>query len=348
MDRVGTAPSGAADEGASDLPPTARERPLRHIESVPLTSLRPGDSPRLGGEDRAHISRLAEIDAPLPPILVDRDSMRVIDGIHRLMAASLKGQEVVEVIFFDGSPADAFLCAVEANAKHGLPLSLADRRAAAARIAISHPHLSDRAISEKTGLGAKTVAGIRRSSADQVPEVRTRVGRDGRVRPLDRAEGRQRAAAWLTEHPEASLREVARRAGVSPATVRDVRRRLASAEDAVPGPAGTGPADSLGDGTGPAATPSAPAAVTEAVGKLLKDPSLRHNEYGRRLLRLLQINAAGLQEWPGAAAAVPPHCVGNVGEIAQYTAQMWLGIVQELEGRARLNDPRAGQFMAQQ
>ena len=35
--------------------------------SVPLLSLRPADSPRLNGEDKAHIARLAQTETPLPP-----------------------------------------------------------------------------------------------------------------------------------------------------------------------------------------------------------------------------------------------------------------------------------------
>jgi hypothetical protein len=62
------------------------------VVAVPVLSLRPADSPRLNGEDKAHIARLAEMDTPLPPILVDRRTMRVIDGMHRLMAASLLGR----------------------------------------------------------------------------------------------------------------------------------------------------------------------------------------------------------------------------------------------------------------
>src|SRR5579859_6840630 len=132
------------------------------MEAIPVLSLRPADSPRLNGEDRAHIVRLAESETSLPPILVDRRTMRVIDGMHRLMAASLQGRDTIEVIFFDGSEADVFLRAVEENVAHGLPLSLADRRAAAERIITSHPHMSDRAIGQTTGLAAKTVAAVRK------------------------------------------------------------------------------------------------------------------------------------------------------------------------------------------
>jgi ParB-like chromosome segregation protein Spo0J len=57
--------------------------------------------------------------------------MRVIDGMHRLMAASLQGRESIDVMFFHGSEIDVFLRAVQENITHGLPLSQADRRAAA-------------------------------------------------------------------------------------------------------------------------------------------------------------------------------------------------------------------------
>jgi hypothetical protein len=55
-----------------------------------VLSLRAGESLRLNGEDKTHVERLAEAEGPLPPILVERRSLRVIDGMHRLLAASLK------------------------------------------------------------------------------------------------------------------------------------------------------------------------------------------------------------------------------------------------------------------
>jgi ParB-like chromosome segregation protein Spo0J len=204
------------------------------VVAVPVLSLRPGESPRLDGEDKAHIARLAGTEAQLPPILVDRRTMRVIDGMHRLMAASLRGRETVDVIFFEGSPADVFLRAVEENVAHGLPLSLADRQAAANRIITSHPQMSDRAIGQSVGLSAQTVAMIRRRLSSTVPQLTSRVGRDGKVRPLNSGEGRRRAARLLAEQPNASLREIAKEASISAATVRDVRRRLQRGEPPAP------------------------------------------------------------------------------------------------------------------
>jgi ParB-like chromosome segregation protein Spo0J len=320
--------------------------PPREIVTVPILSLQPGESPRLDGPDKAHIARLAETDAPLPPVLVDKRSMQVIDGMHRLLAALLNGRETIDVEFFEGSTADAFLLAVEANVTHGFPLSQADRRAAAERILVSHPQMSDRAIAESTGLAARTVAAVRRRSAGVAPQVSARVGRDGRVRPVSHAAGRQRAAALLAEHPGASLREVARGAGVSPATARDVRGRLDRGEEPAPTRArtggGGGDAAVPGQASGPEArrrmlaVPPTAAAVLE---KLVRDPSLRHSEDGRRLLRWLRHNTVGVQGWPAVIAIVPPHCAVLVVQLAHQYAQMWLEFAQELDERARVVDP---------
>jgi ParB-like chromosome segregation protein Spo0J len=327
------------------------------VVAIPVLSLRPADSPRLKGEDKAHIARLAETETPLPPILVDRRTMRVIDGMHRLMAASLQGRETINVIFFEGGEADVFLRAVKENVAHGLPLSQADRRAAAERIIVSHPHMSDRAIGHSVGLAAKTVAAIRKSSSEEIPQSNARVGRDGKVRPLDSGVGRRRAAELLTQQPDASLRDVARAAGISPATVLDVRKRLERGEPPVPerpaanaapkGPSGNGAeADTESEGahvesirfSSRAAVPPNPAAAVE---KLLRDPSLRNNDRGKGMLRLLHVNAVGAEQLPDVAASVPPHCVGIVVQLARQYATMWQEFARELDGRARIIDPSA-------
>jgi hypothetical protein len=247
----------------------------------------------------------------------------VIDGTHRLMAAVLKGRDSIEVEYFDGSPADAFLRAVEANVAHGFPLTQADRRAAAERIVRSHPHMSDRAIAQTAGLAAKTVASIRRLTDDGTVPA-TRVGLDGRVRPLSNVEGRRHVAALMAERPEASLRELARTAGVSPATVADVRRRLQRGEGPIPTPPNR-----------PRPLPHRPATAPSAsvLDKLLRDPSLRHNENGRRLLRLLRLSALGAKELAELGTAAPPHCRQLVRQLAQQYAQVWQEFAQEMEER---------------
>jgi ParB-like nuclease family protein len=193
------------------------------VHRVPVSSLLAGLSPRLRGEDAEHVRLLAQAPAPLPPILVQRATMRVIDGMHRLSAARLLGRETVEVRFLDGTEAELFAIAVKANTGHGMPLTLADRQAAASRLIALLPRQSDRWIADVTGLAPGTVASVRHRRG-QAAQAGTRVGRDGRERPVDIAERRRIAKDAIIAHPGASLRTIAELAGLSPGTVRDVRR----------------------------------------------------------------------------------------------------------------------------
>ncbi|MFE0823613.1 transcriptional regulator [Streptomyces sp. NPDC058794] len=314
------------------------------IASVPVSSLVPGYSPRLRGEDTAHVARLAELDEPLPPILVERSTMRVIDGMHRLMAACAKGRTTIEVQFFQGAAEEAFLLAVRSNTAHGLPLTREDRRAAAERILAQWSHLSDRAVARIAGIGAKTVAILRSASAGAEPCPQARQGRDGRIRPLDGAEGRRKAAELLAQRPQASLREVARQAGISPATVSDVRKRLASGRSPVPErdmpehrPAiGTRtcpePQGSAAEHTTTVPRPPSPLRPVEdaPMDKLLRDPSLRHKESGRQLLRLLQRSALEPGELRKMAEVVPSHCADLVADLAREHAGRWAEFAREV------------------
>jgi len=214
--------SAPRDSTATSVFPLAAG--ARYLVSV--DRLRRGDSPRSGGEDHRHIARLVESETPWPPILVHRSTMRVIDGMHRLRAARIKGLAQIEVEFFDGDAAEAFVRGVELNTAHGLPLALSDRKAAAERIVDSMPQLSDRAIATYTGLSAKTIAAIRRRSSVEIPQSNARIGADGRRRPTDAAHRRQRVLELLTSCPDMSLRKLAAAAEVSISTAHAVRKRL--------------------------------------------------------------------------------------------------------------------------
>ncbi|MEU0742896.1 transcriptional regulator [Streptomyces sp. NPDC006134] len=312
----------------------------QNVEHVPISSLVPGYSPRLRGEDAAHVARLAELDDSLPPILVERSTMRVIDGMHRIMAACAKGRATIGVRFFDGAAEEAFLLAVRSNMAHGLPLSREDRWAAAERILAQWPHLSDRAVARTAGISPRTVAALRSASTGVTPYPKARRGTDGKVRPLDGAAGRRRAAELLTERPHASLREVARHVGISPATVSDVRRRLASGRSPVPERDGKRPAaaesrastrDGAAGETVSVVRPVRPAGDSP-MDKLLRDPSLRHKESGRQLLRWLQRSAVERRELLMMAEAVPSHCTDLVADLARKYADMWAEFAREVGG----------------
>ncbi|WP_018657712.1 ParB/RepB/Spo0J family partition protein [Actinomadura flavalba] len=307
-------------------------------QSVPLSALRLGVSPR-ATPDEEHIRRLAQTEHPLPPILVHRSTMLVIDGLHRVMAARLRRSETIDVEFFEGSERDAFLLAVAENTWHGLPLSLAERKEAAVRIIHSHPELSDRAVAEVAGLAARTVASLRRRSSESFPQTNTRVGIDGRARPLNAAEGRRRAAEAMTADPTASLREIARRARVSLGTAHDVRVRMRRGES--PLPAGADRSQPAAQAGASADAPPDEEALTDMavmLRRLARDPALRQTEPGRELLQLLYSRALIGTEWRDLVDAIPPHCIDAVAVVARRCAESWNGIARAVELRGRPGD----------
>ncbi|MEU0485695.1 ParB N-terminal domain-containing protein [Streptosporangium sp. NPDC006013] len=328
---------------------------LSVVETVSVHELLPADSPRAIGEDHQHVRLLSELDGELPPIVVHRSTMRVVDGMHRLRAAALRGEETIRVQFFEGVERDAFVIAVKENVSHGLPLSAADRSAAAGRIVRSHPHWSDRAIARVAGLSARTVNAIRRATFPESAQLKTRVGCDGRIRPLDSSAGRIHAAELMTEDPQASLRQIAQQSGISPNTVRDVRDRLRREEDPLPNSrrsagASPGPAprkqqdtsNTLPPGIAPERRqpphllpePKHDRSRTSSLNALIKDPSLRSGERGRLLLRMLSVSASLVPSWEQLIDAVPEHCIGLVCQAAEESAAAWTEFAEDLGRRA--------------
>jgi hypothetical protein len=302
------------------------------IVEVDVDSLCAAESPRGGGESQEHVEVLAAAETRLPPIIVHRPTMRVIDGLHRLKAAKLRSVGKIEVRFFDGDEADAFVIAVKSNIAHGLPLSLADRKRAAKRIITSHPQWSDRMIASATGIAAGTVADIRKQMAGEFGVEESRIGQDGRVRPIDGSAGRRLAGDLIAENPALSLRQVARVAGISPETVRDVRNRLRRGEDPVPKPrhGGTSAANRQNLVTRARATVQDPATV---VDRLRSDPALRFSETGRNLLALLNIHTIRPEQWDKIGDNVPPHCSEIVAQLARDCADMWMELASRVEDR---------------
>jgi ParB-like chromosome segregation protein Spo0J len=317
---------------------------LGPVVTVAIRSLLTAGSPRIAGENPEHVRVLAETQAELPPIVVHRATMRVIDGTHRLRAAELRDEDEIAVRFFDGDEADAFVFSVRANVAHGLPLSLADRKAAAARIIASHPHWSDRLIASVTGLSAKTVAAARRRPAEPTlrsvtsPTEHSRIGQDGRARPVNSLERRRLASDLMLDNPSLSLRQVARAAGISPETARSVRAGLYRGEDTVPpkrrGPnrAATPPSCARPDqraDIGPARMPVADR--SSVVHHLRTDPTLRFTEIGRTLLRLLDVGAVSDEKWATIVNNVPPHCRDTIAMAAMECARAWQTFAERLE-----------------
>jgi hypothetical protein len=328
-----------SDREELELEPEQTQIDQQMVVEVEISSLYVAGSPRIFGEDPEHVEALAVAQAPLPPIIVHRATMRVIDGLHRLRAAELRGQDKIAVRFFEGNEADAFVLAVESNIAHGLPLSMADRKGAAGRIIRSHPRWSDRMIASVTGIAPATVAEIRRQVPGAPAVVDGRLGQDGRVRPVSGTEGRKLASEIIKENPGLSLRQIARAAGISPETARDVRNRLRRGEDPLPTPRGkgrtntedrpTGPRNGFGGGSVPGRSPAADRAAL--VERLKADPALRFSETGRTLLRLLSIHTISADGWEEIIDNVPPHCGGVVAQLAGEFAGIWAEFALRVE-----------------
>jgi len=205
--------------------------PISAPRTVLVADLRPGFSPRTG-VDPEHVERLAELDGDWPPIMVHADTMAVIDGNHRLAAARSLGMRTVGVVIFEGTQEEASIEAIRANVEHGLPLSLADRKRAAAELLAFRSGWSDRSLGQICGLAGKTIGKIRAENETKtrgqvhVGRAGCRVGLDGRIRPTSPSALEHTVTAALAEDPVASLRTIARRTGASPETVRRVRRLL--------------------------------------------------------------------------------------------------------------------------
>lgn len=331
-DRVPSAPSRTEPDGTA-RPDTGAHTGADTVHLIPLSRLLPADLPRLDGVDEHHIQCLAESGRELPPLLVDRATLRVVDGMHRLRAAALRGRQEIEVTYFDGSRDEAFLRAVGENIAHGLPLSLSDRKAAARRILAVRPQWSDRAVAAHAGLSGKTVSAIRRRSAEEAPRLRSaeesphlnsRIGADGRRYPLDGSAGRLRASQLISARPDTPLRAIARDAGVSVGTAHDVRRQLFGGEEPGPGRTSGAPGPDTPEG------PKSAADRLALLRSLSQDPSLQNTRTGRELLRWLHTQAVTDDDWQALTATVPAHCVDAVVELARQCAQTWQRIADDV------------------
>ena len=123
-------------------------------------------SPRIGGQDMDHAQALAFRFDDCPPILVERKTSTVIDGVHRVLAAKMLGRVTIPVHYFEGTHDEAFVEAVRANITHGKPLTLAEREAAARKLLGMHGDWSNRLLGDICGLSDKTIGRLRKTTAE--------------------------------------------------------------------------------------------------------------------------------------------------------------------------------------
>jgi hypothetical protein len=144
--------------------------PLR----IPLARLVADDAyqPRVSGLDRKHLALLAESDPDdWPPLLVTplgNDQYAPIDGWHRYADAQRRQLADLPCQIVEGAGLPE---AFAANLKHGLPLSLADRRDYARWLHDAHPDWSLRQLGRTCGLSHNTVAAALRDGSGQADQA---------------------------------------------------------------------------------------------------------------------------------------------------------------------------------
>lgn len=196
-------------------PTTYAEPPHVHLDRL-------GDSLNLRPLHAAHVLVLAGVLDLCPPIVVERGSCRVLDGRHRAAAAAALGRDTIAVRWVDGDEAILLEAAVSANSEHGLPLTHAQRKAAAGRLLDLAPDWSNRRVARACGLSEATVRRMPRPGASTT-QVDTRTGSDGKVYPIT-GDAVESARALLASEPHSSDRAIARATGLSPTTVGRLRR----------------------------------------------------------------------------------------------------------------------------
>jgi ParB-like chromosome segregation protein Spo0J len=299
----------------------SRDRSVQAIQShavtIPIEQVRPGKSPRRVAEDPEHIRILAESASQLPPIIVRSSDLSIIDGAHRFAAQRMRGASTVQALMFEGDDLETYLEAVRRNVYHGKPLTMDERRAAARRILEWNPQLSDRCIAEICGLSAKVVAGLRGGTTAANPRLNTyRIGKDGRARPLDPQSAREEVARLLRQNINASLRDVARRAGTSVNTARNVRRHLLDAEGQI------------------SVTPSSQCSEQPPnMPSVANDQVFATSPEGNAFTKWLLSNTIEPSDWHGFVSSIPQSRLYAVIDEANRRADEWTEFAQALSSR---------------
>jgi hypothetical protein len=190
------------------------------------------------------------------------------------------------------------------------------------RILTDRPASSDRWIADVCALSAKTVAHLRAEAAASsgLPPLDTRIGRDGKVRPLRAGQARQKVLDALAQNPAGSLRTIAAAAGASPETVRIVRLELAGSNGlrrTRPSPQQIGILDEAG-ASPPSCQPN-----------FLSDNALRQTRFVEWLAN------KAIDDWRELVDSVPVSRVYLVADEARRQAAQWRQFAMAVEGRAR-------------
>jgi hypothetical protein len=263
-----------------------------------------------------------------PPIIVDQTTGTIIDGAHRVLAARQLGRHRIAAHLFTGSRQEALVMAIHSNVSHGMPLSLAEREAAAQMVLCTYPDWSDRRIGEVCGISGKTVGSLRNRATAELTHMNGRLGRDGRRRPTNSEERRREITALLTRNPEVSIRQIARTVDVSPTTVMNIRRRIESARNGAEGSGSTQP-----DGRDSAA--AQPSGRDQCFTSWTSDPAILSMNEGPRFAEWLEGHRIADREWVDYVDHIPLSRLFQLNEYAQQQSEGWTRLAHALEIAAR-------------
>lgn len=146
----------------------------------------------------------------------ERNLFYVGDGWHRLFAYDREGREEIPAFVYPGGEREAFLHALGANSKHGLPRTRADKRRAV-ELALQDAEIaewSDRQIAQQCRVSPTFVGSVRRELASIDPlgpkgastvhvdsSPTTRIGKDGKSRKLPKKKAGPTARPAKKESP---------------------------------------------------------------------------------------------------------------------------------------------------
>jgi len=318
-----------SDDGAGVADPEAVE--------LMLDSLTLGPSPRKTGVRPEHVRALAQLEGHWPPLLANRADLTIIDGAHRFHAARMLGYTRVWCVYFDGDPEEAFLEAIRRNTRHGLPLTLREREDAAAQLIALHRDWSNRRVAESCALAHGTVAKIREQlcSTGEAEQLNKRVGRDGRIRPVDSAETRKQIENALVSTPGATARQIAAQVGASPTTVATVRSRMkqASSGDEMLFLPSTAYASGTSGRLQTAESPQIGSSAPNAAPTWRSDLSLSSTPEQKEFLEWFEKTSIQ-NEWAELVDIPPLSRVYELADEARRRARHWEKFAQAIESRS--------------
>lgn len=166
--------------------------------------------PRLSDSEFEGLKQSIDESGILQSIVIDRESMTIIDGHHRWRAAKELGLEQVPVRAPDfDDEEDRMRVGVKLNA-HRRQMTGEQKRAAIAALLKGDPKQSNRSVADAVGVDHKTVAPVREEmeAAGEIPHHETRVGRDGVEQPATKPKP-DPTSSWKPERKEAAEKMLA-------------------------------------------------------------------------------------------------------------------------------------------